>query len=517
MAKLLGDLANRSGARDELFRLSKYEGLGTYLVSLGVDPAVISAKWEFDRADAVLLISGIGAGALNAAASAYVVGVLVAALLALLSPEIAALFAFVGASAVDWPMLTRKFREATQVRDAVMKVLKHPLAAASNALSSERSEIERLMLAQQYYDAGKRIGDLAIQIALAGMAFKSLVGIAQALAPKMTWLAKNIALRYQLVALNVAIRTGAMSGAVDGWEFVRIANKRLLLRRTELGAVEASPANLNEWATEQAQSPNNQGALERLAAPPTGNPSLTSPLQSGLNRADSIGSRGTAAQTNGVSDHSAIDIHSRGTADSVSTTDRHIGSSQRPMLNTSGAGQTTAAMSPIEGALETKLSETEYRAALGQVFPSQYVNRVARTVDAIGQRAALRVAQNPEFVAALQSGDRMTAGNIFHSAAAEEIGVLPSDALPPGWSITAEEVIRSGQGGSRTDVLLRGPQSEVVEFDWKTTGGSALIKKSRDQMIKHAGQITVKLGRSLTVQESRSWVDYVRPVLPGTF
>ncbi|HEV2491484.1 MAG TPA: hypothetical protein VG204_00265 [Terriglobia bacterium] len=170
-----------------------------------------------------------------------------------------------------------------------------------------------------------------------------------------------------------------------------------------------------------------------------------------------------------------------------------------------------------EAVEEIRLSQEEYRAALKQVFPGQYLDAVTRTVDEIGQRAAERVVKNPAFVKAVQNEDWTLAGTLFHSAAKEEARTLPAGALPPGWTLTAEHTIQSGAGGSRADVLLQGPALEAIEFDWKTTGRSALSSGARKEMAKHAGQITVNIGAKLTKQESRSWVDYVRPLLPSLF
>lgn len=185
-----------------------------------------------------------------------------------------------------------------------------------------------------------------------------------------------------------------------------------------------------------------------------------------------------------------------------------------------GAGQPSVEVrsesrpAPIEGAEEVRLSQAEYQAALGQVFPSQYLDQVTRTMDSVGRGAAQRATQNPQFVSAVQNGNWALAGTLYHSAAATEVRALPPGSLPPGWSITAEEVIQGGRGGSRTDVLLRGPGNQLVEFDWKTSGSSALSTKSRQEMTRHAGQITANVGGTLTAQQSRSWMDFVRPLLP---
>jgi len=169
----------------------------------------------------------------------------------------------------------------------------------------------------------------------------------------------------------------------------------------------------------------------------------------------------------------------------------------------------------IPGAQEVRVSQAEYEAALRLTFPSQHAHQLAVIVDGIGDRAAQRAVANPRFVAAVQSGDATLAGTLFHSAAAQEVREFPASALPGGWAIEAERTIQAGAGGSRADVLLRGPAGEIIEVDWKTSGRSALSYGSRGQMARHAGQISTNIAGQLTTQESRSWIDYVRALLPG--
>jgi hypothetical protein len=177
------------------------------------------------------------------------------------------------------------------------------------------------------------------------------------------------------------------------------------------------------------------------------------------------------------------------------------------------AAESRAAAARIAGAEEIKLSKEEYEAALKLVFPSQYVNEVARLVDGVGERAAARAMQNPRFVAAMNGGNWTLAGTFFHTAAKDEARAIAKSALPKGWTIEAERTIQSGAGGSRADILLHGPGGELVEFDWKTTGKSALSSGSRQEMVRHAGQIRTNIAGTLSTQQSRSWMDYVRPLL----
>jgi hypothetical protein len=198
----------------------------------------------------------------------------------------------------------------------------------------------------------------------------------------------------------------------------------------------------------------------------------------------------------------------------ISSIGNSLRSSANKVIET--AESTNFASAKSQAAVEEiKLSQQEYKAALGRVFPSHQLDSVARTVDDIAQRAAARLAKNPDFLKAMAKRDWTTAGNLFHNAAKDEARAVPAGALPLGWKLTAEETIQSGKGGSRLDLFLRGPGSERVEFDWKTTGKSALTSGARKEMAKHAGHILSRVGGTETSQQSRSWVDYVRPYFPS--
>lgn len=117
---------------------------------------------------------------------------------------------------------------------------------------------------------------------------------------------------------------------------------------------------------------------------------------------------------------------------------------------------------------------------------------------------------------AWRTGNMTQAGTFFHSHAAAEARAIPGSSLPSGWRLSAERTLKAGKGGGRADLFLEGPQAQLVEIDWKTTGSSALSSKAVQQMEKHAGQVRVMNGGGqLTTQESRSWIDYVRPLAGG--
>lgn len=195
--------------------------------------------------------------------------------------------------------------------------------------------------------------------------------------------------------------------------------------------------------------------------------------------------------------------------------DRSAGDTPSPQQVPTGQTPKPPTLSHVQGAEEIRVGQADYESALGRVFPSQFLNQITRTMDDVGNRAAQNVAASPLFVQAVENRNWKLAGTLFHSAAAREARALPAAALPPGWTIQAEHVIQAGKGGSRADILLRGPAGELIEIDWKTTGRSALSSQSREEMTRHAGQIAVNVGGTLTTQQSRSWVDFVRPLLPG--
>jgi hypothetical protein len=75
--------------------------------------------------------------------------------------------------------------------------------------------------------------------------------------------------------------------------------------------------------------------------------------------------------------------------------------------------------------------------------------------------------------------------------------------------------VQSGAGGSRLDILLRDPGGTQIEIDWKTTGRSALRIGSLREMTRHAAQTAANLGTPTGEQLSKSWTDFLRPLLPN--
>lgn len=170
-----------------------------------------------------------------------------------------------------------------------------------------------------------------------------------------------------------------------------------------------------------------------------------------------------------------------------------------------------AAVDPRTAMSETVVSLVydDYLQALSHVFPQRYLDDVTRIVDRIGERAAANVARDPAFVALCRQRRWNLAGTRFHNEA-KVVGrqMVTAGEAPANWLF--EYTVQSGRGGSRLDVLARGPARELIEIDWKTTGRSALSTKSRDEMVKHAGHVGMNLQQQLSGQTSVSWVDLVR-------
>jgi len=170
----------------------------------------------------------------------------------------------------------------------------------------------------------------------------------------------------------------------------------------------------------------------------------------------------------------------------------------------------------VQGAETHVLSPEDYLRALGHTFPADFLETIPQTINQIGEAAATNVASNAAFVQACRSGNWKLAGTLFHSAAATEGRVLAAAGrLPPGITFVFEDVVQAGAGGSRLDVFIRGPVGELIEYDWKTTGRSALSSAARQEMTRHAAQVLTNRGGNLVAQQSISWIDLVRARLTG--
>lgn len=186
----------------------------------------------------------------------------------------------------------------------------------------------------------------------------------------------------------------------------------------------------------------------------------------------------------------------------------------KPALNALPPGardRVVATVEPRAGMSDTvvSLAYDDYLQALSHVFPQRYLDDVARIVDRIGERAAANVARDQAFVELCRQRRWAQAGTRFHSEA-KTVGeqMRAAGEVPAAWRF--EYTVQSGRGGSRLDVLATGPANQILEFDWKTTGRSALSTKSREEMTRHARQIGVNLNQQLSGQSSVSWTDLVR-------
>lgn len=194
---------------------------------------------------------------------------------------------------------------------------------------------------------------------------------------------------------------------------------------------------------------------------------------------------------------------------------RVAGSLVTPVLPAAGVAGTG-----IAGSTVVHVSQPEYEARLGFVFPQQYDVAVINAVELAGQRAAavLSNAATPEgarFIQTCQGGNFTLAGTLFHAEAARQLGQLAARTLPGVQVIVPEDLVQAGPGGSRLDVSAIDANGNHYSIDWKSTGRSALTAKARSQMRKHATQYQANRGAALNTQISKSWVDFVRALIPN--
>jgi hypothetical protein len=167
-----------------------------------------------------------------------------------------------------------------------------------------------------------------------------------------------------------------------------------------------------------------------------------------------------------------------------------------------------------------RLSQEQYEQALNMSYPSQFSDVASKIVEELGNQASRAAAGDPEFIKALKARDFREAGNIFHRTAnqiAKSGGIASS--VPPGYKIETEKTIQSGAGGSRLDVFIEGPTGALTEVDWKPRARTAYGKPAEEEMQKHASQASdpANLNKSITSQQSRHWIDLVRPLLQSTY
>jgi hypothetical protein len=167
--------------------------------------------------------------------------------------------------------------------------------------------------------------------------------------------------------------------------------------------------------------------------------------------------------------------------------------------------------------IELFLDPARYRRALAMALPSRILDDIGTAIETLGEAAARHAVRDTQFVQACIDGNWTLAGTLFHSHAAQvgRSGAMQA-RLPAGYSFRFERTIQHGAGGSRADILIEDVTGALLEFDWKTTGRSALSYGSRREMRRHAAQVQTNIDPAgLTGQQSVSWVDFVRPRLRG--
>jgi hypothetical protein len=184
-----------------------------------------------------------------------------------------------------------------------------------------------------------------------------------------------------------------------------------------------------------------------------------------------------------------------------------------PIATATGIAATHAAGSAL-----VQVTPAEYASRLSFVYPQQYENPVLNAVEQAGQQAAavLTDAATPagaRFIQVCQSRSWALAGTLFHAEAARQLRQIAASLA--GIQMRAEDVVKAGAGGSRLDVTAVDATGNHYNIDWKTTGKSAFRKGSRSEMERHSAQYQASRGAPLDLQISKSWVDFVRSLIPN--
>jgi hypothetical protein len=182
-----------------------------------------------------------------------------------------------------------------------------------------------------------------------------------------------------------------------------------------------------------------------------------------------------------------------------------------PTTDGAPEGETSPRLGPPpEGAIEVKLTDAEYRRALEAGFAERGMDPTFKVIHEVSRRAAANVVKDPEFVAACKAGKWMKAGRLFHRAP-ELAGKQYAATAPEAQGFTFEDTLKGGKGGGRADALSSPQGGQVREYDWKTSGKSAV--KSIEQMDRHKKLLAVERQLAASGQESVTWIDYVRGLL----
>jgi hypothetical protein len=193
------------------------------------------------------------------------------------------------------------------------------------------------------------------------------------------------------------------------------------------------------------------------------------------------------------------------------------GAAQPTVAVTAG---TVAAEAGLRGVTTLRVTQREFQDRLGFVNVGHYDNVVLHAVERAGQRAAAVLAagnnaESQRFIDACRNGHWKLAGTLFHAEAARQLRATAAATPASEMRLTAEDPVQRGKGGSRLDVVGIDAAGRHYDIDWKPTGRSALSSRSRAEMRRHAAHYEANRGTALSVQISRSWVDFVRPLIRG--
>ncbi|MBL8951723.1 MAG: hypothetical protein JNK82_13155 [Myxococcaceae bacterium] len=245
---------HKSGPRAahlELFRVAKRSAaLAQLLVANGVKVEALTYDWKFENTDAAPLFVGIALGLARGLAivgrEAIVFAVISTVLAAGLGVVLGGIFTmifttlFIGAKTApafdavpERPGLDFgvEIKDPHEAMKGMLALLRNPVGTMREAMSAKLTEFDKAFFSGRYLAAGVMIGEALVQVVLVLITAKQLVEVAGKIAPKLKKAAGD-----RLAAARAAFQQGRLRGAtqlgvVDGWEYYRLRNGEVLMRR----------------------------------------------------------------------------------------------------------------------------------------------------------------------------------------------------------------------------------------------------------------------------------------------
>jgi hypothetical protein len=250
-----------------LMRLTRYDGLGRYLLDRDVSLEEMQSHWEFTWDDVSQLLLGIAAGAL-ATAGLFAAGGLiikfaiaaVGAVAALLGARMALLFAWVGLSSVPAEEAKKVFDKVAEPFALALHAIRHPLLFRAE----KQKEFEDLLLNNQMFEAGTVLGELSVNAWCVLSPLKDLATYTLQYALRFPQVSRAI-LQAEFAKLWLQIRLRDFSQfSQAGLDILKLPENRIILRSAAVGVVETT-ANTMEAAAKDLQAAAEKQAAESEA------------------------------------------------------------------------------------------------------------------------------------------------------------------------------------------------------------------------------------------------------------